>query len=590
MMAVFALSCAFLVEPLKFAPNEFKTQLAPAFEISAEEKRRLARLKGLTVADHAADLLEAPPPRLLGGPSETTSEPPDVAEAAEDDFLDAVTEEAQHLPVDLDEVAGKVQRVAPVDAAQHEITQRQPFAAAEKDQATLSAIPSAAPEEMESSADQSEQPLEPIGASQNDSSVAADGGGGRLGEMAYTLAQFNRLSAVLVARSEAATMPDVGPGASADGDGAPSIQMAEAARRRMKILHSLKFVQAPGGPTSPGQKDQPVAPQQPRALDRTPDRSGQSPAQPLDPAQKRMQVLRSVERFIQTAGLATPSADEQSPGAAATDQKPEELGNVAQNKPTVEATIAHDVPADLPDTSAKSDLSPSFPTTVSEEIVAAARSSSTDLTEPARSPVETEETPRLAVAMTEMPAQLLQPDKDNNAVEPIIGEEVYVELAHPVAQSDRTPPLPATAAKEQMPAFVDVDRPVAAQQPHEQWANEVEWPQQWRSDSLADATAIHSEIAPQQSDNEPLAVPTAATASESIVPAAENIAQGAHAVSETESQPSGSREKIQAPATVPAAKPRAAAKASAATMTEPPELPEKARWGEDIEWPEQWRK
>ena len=586
MMAVFALSCALLVEPLKFvAKQEAEPQFAraregglqpaPVRQISEEEKRRLARLKGLTVSDDSPELLEAPIPGLLDSPDEVTSEFTVEAEATENDPFGEVTE---YLPVDLDEVAGRPERHA-ANASDESVQQRL-FGAPQGQQHGPVHV---APLQVQDNAEApSEQAFEPRSSAPAGSATKAGAETERVGDMAYTLAQFNRLSAVLVARSEAATTQATESASAEETAGVFGNRFADVAERRMKILHSVKLVESPGVQLE--SKERPAAPQRSPTAQKVLDAPA---AQLLEPAQRRMQALRAVERFIQTGELETPAPE---PTAAVSLDISEPASDSDNVKATAKLDRAHASSSDHVGGVIEPDLLSASAATANEEVVAAVNPSPPRAPNPAQTPLAAPEGPDAAVVTSEMSAQLLQPEPQDDAVEPTIGTEAFAEIVQPMAQSDRPASAQAAVAQEPGPAPVETARPSEGSQPQAQWSDEVEWPQQWRPDSGDNATVVPHDGEQQDSDDEPL------TASE---PAALENAVGTPADSAAPvrapagTKPAPNRSPKGAPqAQVPAAasKPRPAAPAHAATFAEAPAVPDQSRWGDDIEWPEEWRK
>jgi len=597
MMAVFALSCALLVEPLKFVAKQNVEpqfararggglQLAPVREISEEEKRRLARLKGLTVADDSPELLEAPRPGLLGSPDEVTSEIALGAEAIGAEVIGAEATEGdpfgavrEYVPVDLDEVVDRVEEHAA--KAPDESVPRRPFSAPQEQQhGPVHAAPPQAPDNAEEpSGEAFDRGGPPVPA---ESAMKASAETGRVGDMAYTLAQFNRLSAVLVARSEAATTQATESASAEETAGVFGNRFADVAERRMKILHSVKLVESPGVQLE--SKERPAAPQRSPTAQKVLDAPA---AQLLEPAQRRMQALRAVERFIQTGELETPAPE---PTAAVSLDISEPASDSDNVKATAKLDRAHASSSDHVGGVIEPDLLSASAATANEEVVAAVNPSPPRAPNPAQTPLAAPEGPDAAVVTSEMSAQLLQPEPQDDAVEPTIGTEAFAEIVQPMAQSDRPASAQAAVAQEPGPAPVETARPSEGSQPQAQWSDEVEWPQQWRPDSGDNATVVPHDGEQQDSDDEPL------TASE---PAALENAVGTPADSAAPvrapagTKPAPNRSPKGAPqAQVPAAasKPRPAAPAHAATFAEAPAVPDQSRWGDDIEWPEEWRK
>ncbi len=586
MMAVLALSCALLVEPLKFiakkdvepqfaraqfaSAGEVRLQLAPVREISEEEKRRLARLKGETALEDFPELLEAPRPRLLDSPDETTSglaiETGEIG-AEERDPYDQLSE---YVPVDLDEVADHPERY--VAKAPDMGAPRRLFSVPQEQwrepvhDAPLQVL------------DDAEQPSEPAFDPRSPAPVDSAGKAGaateNVGDMAYTLAQFNRLSAVLMARSEAATTQVTESGRGDGAAGVPTNRFAEVAERRMKVLHSVKLVGIPGAPREPAEPPRPAAPQRPPTAEKISDASA---AQPLEPAQRRLRALRAVESFIQTTELA--AAD---PTASLEISEPASGSGDAE--PTVQFDRAHESSPNHGGDAGEPDLLSASAPAASEEVVG--YSGPLLASNQAPTPLAAPEDPDAAGVASEVPAQLLEAEPQDDAVEPTIGTEVFAELVEPMAQSARTAPDQAALAQQQVPAAVEPLRPPEAPQPQTQWSDDIEWPQQWRPDSGGNATVMPSPAQQQDIDDEPLAAAEPA-ALENTVRTPEDVAPPIAAPAEPNRSP---EETAEAPIPAPAAKPRRAAPAPAATFAELPALPDKSRWGDDIEWPEEWRK
>jgi|GEM_PF-211205 len=586
MMAVFALSCALLVEPLKFvAKQEAEPQFAraregglqpaPVRQISEEEKRRLARLKGLTVSDDSPELLEAPIPGLLDSPDEVTSEFTVEAEATENDPFGEVTE---YLPVDLDEVAGRPERHA-ANASDESVQQRL-FGAPQGQQHGPVHV---APLQVQDNAEApSEQAFEPRSSAPAGSATKAGAETERVGDMAYTLAQFNRLSAVLVARSEAANTQVTESGSSEDSKGASTDRFADVAERRMKILRSVKLVESPGVQLETKQPPPPAAPQQPPAAEKFSDAPS---AQLLEPAQRRLQALRAVERFIVTTELATPT--ERTEAEAVSLERSEPLSDSGDIKPTVQFDRAHASSPNHVGGATEGDLLSASVAAASKDPIAVVDSNQPRAANPAQTPLES---PDAAVMTSEFSTQLLQPEPQDDTVEPTIGTEVFAELVRPMAQSERTASGQPVVAQEQMPASVEIARPSDASQPQAQWSDEIEWPQQWRPNSGDNATVVPHDAEQQDIDDEPLSATELAAIGDTVATPADS-APPVRAPAETKPEPNGSPKgntQAQVPAAAP--KPRPAAPAPTATFAESPALPEQSRWGDDVEWPEEWRK
>ena len=306
-----------------------------------------------------------------------------------------------------------------------------------------------------------------------DSAIKAGVETERVGDMAYTLAQFNRLSAVLVARSEAATTQATESESAEATAGVSANRFADVAERRMKVLRSVKLVKSPGdGLEQP--KERPAAPQQSPPAKKSLDASA---AQLLEPAQRRLRELRAVERFIQTADLAT---------AAATEQ-------------TEAVSLEKSEPASV----TEPDLLSASATGASEEVNV--DSGLPPAPNPAPTPLATRESPDAAAVTSELSVPLLQAEPQDDAVEPEIGTEVFAEIVQPMAQSDRPASGQATVTQEPRPAPVEMARPREGSQPQAQWSDEIEWPQQWRPDSGDNATVVPHDAEQQDIDDEPLA-------------------------------------------------------------------------------------
>jgi O-antigen ligase len=496
MMAVFAFSCAFLIEPLGLAPSELKPRVVP--EISEAEKRRLARLQGLKVRDNASGALEGPPQWPVLAPPEETLADPSVEEGIEEDPFDVMISQG---PLDLDEVSGAIEEPAKqlVDAPD-EITERWLFDREEREQEPLRAAISQVPIDMDNSSSAPEQQFEPANPSQDDSSVEANVRPKQDGDIADMLDEFNQSSSVLVARSETGTTQGSEREDSGAFTGGRTWELAEAAQRKMRLFRSVTLVR-PLEPPAPAEQKEP-----PRAASTT----EAAPARPIDATQRELKVLRAVEWFVQSAGLPTPPAEKVTPAAAVTPQNP---------------------------------------------------------------------------------AQLVESEQNKGTLDPNIGEEVSVDFAHSVAESDLTPLIPATESEEDIQVPVDADTPGEAQPPQGQWGNEIEWPRQWQAGLAPSVTEIAGDGGQEESEIDPVSMAEAANPSENTGRALDNLAEPpAAAVREITPEPSTASEDIQSQAPVPSAKPQATAKAPAATLPDPPALPARSRWGEDIEWPEQWRK
>jgi O-antigen ligase len=496
MMAVFALSCAFLIEPLGLAPSELKPRVVP--EISEAEKRRLARLQGLKVRDNASGALEGPPQWPVLAPPEETLADPSVEEGIEEDPFDVMISQG---PLDLDEVSGAIEEPAKqlVDAPD-EITERRLFDREEREQEPLRAATSQVSIDMDNSSSAPEQQFEPTNPSHDDSSVEANVRPKQDGDIADMLAEFNQSSSVLVARSDTGTTQGSEREDSGAFTGGRTWELAEAAQRKMRLFRSVTLVR-PLEPPAPAEQKEP-----PRAASTT----EAAPARPIDATQRGLKVLRAVEWFVQSAGLPTPPAEKVTPAAA---------------------------------------VMPAVP------------------------PQET--------------AGTVNSEPETATVEPNIFEEVSAEVVDPVAQSDPTSLIPATESEEEEQALGTVGPQEGTRPPRDQWGEEVEWPQQWQPGSTETVTSIQSEE--EQGDKEPVFMYETATTLENTVSELDEAAPTS-ALSEMGPEASVARGQTQPQNPVPALNPQIASKGSATIKADTPVLPKTARWGEDIEWPEQWRK
>jgi hypothetical protein len=288
--------------------------------------------------------------------------------------------------------------------------------------------------------------------------------------------------------------------------------------------------------------------------------------------------LRAVESFIQTTELATPAATEPTTSLEIS----EPASGSGDAEPTVQFDRAHESSPNHGEGAGEPDLLSAAAPTVSEEVVG--DSGPTPALNPAPTPLATAENPDAAGVASEVPAQLLEAELRDEAVEPTIGSEVFAELVEPMAQSERTAPDQAAVPQQQVPAAVEPLRPPEA--PPAQWSDEIEWPQQWRPDSGDNATVVPNAAQQRGIDREPLAAPEPA-ALENTVRALEAAAPPIAAPAEPNRSP---KEATEAPIPAPLAKPRRAAPAPVATFAESPALPDESRWGDDIEWPDEWRK
>jgi hypothetical protein len=124
-----------------------------------------------------------------------------------------------------------------------------------------------------------------------------------------------------------------------------------------------------------------------------------------------------------------------------------------------------------------------------------------------------------------------------------------------------------------------------ARLPEENWGREIEWPGQWQSGSTENATAVLRDTNEKSTDELEVYEPEAGL--EYTAGRPETVAQPP-APSPSEAPPQSQELTVQGLAPVPVVKPKAPAARS--TAAESPGLPETIRWGDDVEWPDQWRK
>jgi O-antigen ligase len=509
MMAVFALSCAILIEPLGLAPSELKPRAVP--EISDAEKRRLARLQGLKVRDNASGALEGSPQWPALAPPEETLADPSVEEGIEEDPFDVMISQG---PLDLDEVSGAIEQPAKqlVDP-RDEITERRLFEQGEPRQeplrgATAAQVPidtSRVPIDEDNSLRAPEEPLEPASPPQDDRSIEADVEPKHGGEIADMLDEFNQSSSVLVARGETGTTRE------SEREDSGVFTGGRTWERKMRLFRSVTLVRPLETP-APAEKKEP-----PRAA----STMDAAPVRPIDAAPRELKVLRAVERFVQSAGLPTPPTEEVTPAAAAVMPAvpPQETAETVNSEPEMAAVEPN----------------------ISEEVFP----------------------------------------------EVVIFEDVSAEVVDPVAQFDPTSLIPATESEEEEQAPGTVGPQDGTQPPRDQWGSEVEWPQQWQPGSAETVTPI--QIEEELGDKEPVSIHETATTLENTVSELDEAAPTS-ALSEKGAEASVAREETQPQNLVPAPKPKVASKGSATIKADTPVLPKPARWGEDIEWPEEWRK
>ena len=132
--------------------------------------------------------------------------------------------------------------------------------------------------------------------------------------------------------------------------------------------------------------------------------------------------------------------------------------------------------------------------------------------------------------------------------------------------------------QEEAPASFATDRSNEAPQLEEQWGEDLKWPQRWRPDS--EDAAVRDRADQLNLDNEVQIAAERAALENAVGPPAESAPPGrAPAVI----KPAPNRR-------VPAPKARPALQGPAAPFADAPAVPDQSRWGNDIEWPEEWRK
>lgn len=532
-MAVFALACGFLVKPLEFESREIQTRLAPALVISEAEKRRLARLRGVPLPDE-----EAP----VSLPEPTNVEPASEAAEADDDI--DVLDLADNPPVDLDELAGLVEPA--LDPRQSKpASVRTPVQPSLK--ALDYAVPAPAPQPSA---------VEPV-----PTRVAApDRSGQSMSEMAYTLAQFNQLSNELVARSND-VVQDGNTASDPEGDAEQAaLTAAEAAGRRLKILHSIKLVQVPDKATPAERIGSPVPPSAKSGGAKATSRAaGALPA--TDATERRKQVLRSVERFIQDAGIESGDDKATVDDFDSTDQAPAEPGLPQQDE-----------------------LSPTEPqreaateNIVAEEAAAEGRGSLTTTetlyvdSSDASTADEGRDTEDTAAAI----------DRDSS------GARLPLHTAE--TESERFAQLRERSDEPADASPVEIHLSSGVTPVEEEWSDESEWPQQWRSDAPEGAVADSPALVAAEHEE------TEGDVTESVAPVQKPVRQKSPDASAVEQKRKpGPQQKAtpaseQKPSRAPTAR-SAALVRGGGLFTEEPAVPETSRWGEDIEWPDEWKK
>lgn len=576
MMAVFALSCAFLIAPLQFGTKEVrprsvretgeneKWRLArwdgvavaedrfaltdrstiPVREISEEEKRRLARMKSGAATDDSG----GPPDDLALGDEagEAMFDQPELEDAQVEDDFGTLLPQA----VDLDELAGATESVV-----------------AESPKSQL-------PDPL--SGERIKAPMAPPVRAEQDAAVGSRENVPRsglreptrprkepLGETAYMLAQLNQLSTTLVERSEEAIRHAESDG---DIDSEPETgSLVVGAQRRMNILK----VMSPDIGLAAKEVRHDAARGHPRAIVRQSPIATGIIAQPLDPAQRRAQALQLVENFRQTTGLSE---------SGATQSSPEPVGN---------AEAALEVPPNgsEPDTGGEAERPELFPTPLASPADSPTLSSRSE-------GVVSEDLVRARegdAALGEAHSHSMQFDTENS---PAATEEAIVLELDEILSAGAVSPTHArsdivTATGEDADT-IDGQRllPDTAEQ-HDDGDESVAWPARGREENVASDAEMPDDTNPVERIM-PGSAPRETHSAPDTLAAAPMPGQK---TGRTKAGTSVSDEPIvKATSAKPASRTRAIQKGSKSPGGEVPAVPERARWGDDIEWPEAWRK
>lgn len=543
MMAMFALACGFLVRPLRFEPKEIQTRLAPALEISEAEKRRLARLRGVAVAEAGA------PAGLLAPVDD--KEVGEGAEVAEVGML-APGADAYEPPMDLDELAERIERDHAANARKSAISQN-------------AVALSQHPEPANHATPELERPA----ARQMPTSVSTPASNAKIsGEMEHTLARLNEMSQADVTGS-AEVLRGTTEADRLEGEGEGSaLRAAEAAERRLKILHSIKLVERPGKPAAAERVGSSApSPSQPGATQAAATRPGTAMPRAGNAAERRKQVLRSVEQFIQSAGLASEFAD----GALGAD-----AANLETSPSPVEPQESTIVVTDSVDQS-MSDAAGANTRSQSQA------SETADL--PANDRVDAESVDS-SPAEEQQRTEVHRADNDDHLTN-VPQPSRQPDSASEIKPAEQTRNDGADTARVLVAPSVADDAPSKEQT----WANEIKWPQERKPDtSEADITASGG------ADSQPVA------ASPAIVASGNEGVTADDAVTVDDAKPASpppqtiQQRPPEAPAPqqkvkpVPTGKALSPARGSGPVFAEVPGVPEQARWGEDIEWPDEWKK
>jgi O-Antigen ligase len=692
MMAVFALACAFLIEPLSLKPSESRARNNLPAEFTEEERLRLAIDEALSVSHHGARDRSAP--QISYGTEQIEDELPGQPQVGmdADDFSSVVEapllgigspEDMENLPPGGPDDAEMWRRAAALNAPTDldDGTQSQAVQAvvAEADSGAVQAI--VAPEEL------SEKPPDvPSERPPRSRNVPVSGSAKRaepphsmpdaivdpnaaskpknIGNMAYMLAKYNRLSSVLVEQSEAGVKHGDEPSARGNTLGAGGAQPANLAQGKMKLLRSLKISSPSGMPVPQEKKDTEIAVEPVQELEATESTEvGNEPDVVEDPFAHRMKVLHSVsftphssaplphekeieaaqENLIEALGRSAAEAkidSDNSPKPSPV--RPTRSANSTPTKvmPAVEKfaqlsagpdpleppvrpisetgqTSEKAEPISAPTESSFARLdAPAEPTPPSvaanreKEFSGSAGSAATDGTPmPRRVDInrapESEETPRFTVPETK--PVTVKPKKidafvfaDSNSLTesrgpaphssgtepkvfrraaPTSAPVVVVKAPVEPAQSDFDPtPSGETFAPEEIIESYPQGTE-AAGRPEKQWGNEIEWPGQWQAEPAENTAARRGKAqvsAPEMQTGREITGTPAEAIPQPFAPSAEEI------------QPQSNELTVQGQAPLPVIKPKAPAARS--TGAESPGLPQKARWGDEIEWPDTWKK
>ena len=137
-----------------------------------------------------------------------------------------------------------------------------------------------------------------------------------------------------------------------------------------------------------------------------------------------------------------------------------------------------------------------------------------------------------------------------------------LEVLDPMQEAEAMDPL------QDLEATGLPEEPVAMSLPEERWGDhQVEWPEQWRDGS---AGSDREQRVPHEDMSEV---------------GAESVPENTRQAPEESAPPLTPAERPIVPA-----RPQHDTKAHATKTSDPPALPETSRWGDDIEWPEEWRK